>query len=247
MSNDVRNANNDTFLEDLSPRDGESLAYASGKSFDKGDGRSLGEEDASKFKGRTSYGIVAKQFSIHDDESHLLLWFASIPQIPQDTTDATSTQSHSSTTSDRYRGFSIDWDKIENILTDMHSYCMASRFKKYREYRECPSGTLNDINSTLKQCYDQLKSLPSSKTSKHQQRAGRRLMHFVLIAQQFFRLYLPLRYTSEMLSKYWGAIHCLLQVCRSDDQERVFAKQNKGRATSERVLELTQIKRWLPD
>ena len=39
---------------------------------------------------------------------------------------------------------------------------------------------------------------------------------FVSIMKKLFQLFLPLRYTSEMTSKYWGAVNLLLQVLHLD-------------------------------
>ena len=39
-----------------------------------------------------------------------------------------------------------------------------------------------------------------------------RKRRFVSIMKKLFQLFLPLRYTSEMTSKYWGAVNLLLQV-----------------------------------
>ena len=45
--------------------------------------------------------------------------------------------------------FIVDENKIADTLTTMHLSLCTSEFKKYREYRKCPSGTASEVNARL--------------------------------------------------------------------------------------------------
>lgn len=89
------------------------------------------------------------------DESHIFSWFAAIPnsskmsigqsqdRFPQDYTINVDEGVKAK------QSFLVDRDMIENTLMDMHSYLCTSQFKKNREYRKCPVGTIGEVNATL--------------------------------------------------------------------------------------------------
>ncbi|KAL8791931.1 MAG: hypothetical protein Q9195_005507 [Heterodermia aff. obscurata] len=47
------------------------------------------------------------------------------------------------------KSFSVDGNKIADTLTAMHSSLCTSEFKKHREYRKCPNGTIQEVNAKL--------------------------------------------------------------------------------------------------
>lgn len=147
----------------------------------------------------------------------------------------------------------IDEDKIADTLTTMHSSLCTSEFKKYREYRKCPTGTLQEVNARLAALMKEdeqarLKSRNGNSRRRHRSnddteqdspeseyhvphisasisdsedtstngrdyhRLLKRKRKFVRIMKKLFQLFLPLRYTSEMITKYWGAVDMILQV-----------------------------------
>ena len=146
----------------------------------------------------------------------------------------------------------IDEKQISDTLTTMHLSLSSSRFKKYREYRKCPIGTVQEVNARLAALmkkdeqarrkpgkgvsprrrngnHDNEQDSPeadhvqylsaSTSDSEEISTGGRnrdRLLKekkaFVHTLKKLHQLFLPLKYTSEMTEKYWGAVNLLLQV-----------------------------------
>ena len=150
------------------------------------------------------------------------------------------------------KSFLVDENKIADTLTTMHSSLCTSEFKRYREYRKCPTGTVQKVNARLVALMkedEQARRKPKTEDSTRRQNGNDSTEHdspesdhlrylsasssdseetstigrnshlllkkkrkFVRVMKKLFQLYLPLRYTSEMIAKYWGAVDLLLQV-----------------------------------
>ena len=197
--------------------------------------------------------------SLPSDKKSIFFWYAAVfsdtPTVHTTITTKTKQQDqnlevHSHDKLDE--SFSVDENKIADTLTTMHSSLCTSEFKKYREYRKCPTGTVQQVNARLAALMKEdepAKNNPRNEGFKHRHRGNdgteqdtpesdherfisassseseyastnvrghHRLLKnkrkFVGLMKKLFQLFLPLRYTSEMITKYWGAVDLLLQV-----------------------------------
>lgn len=89
------------------------------------------------------------------DRMNLFSWFAAVPdtsKAPNEQSRKRSQQDHNSGAHNNLKGkqsYIVDEKRIEETLTDMHFSLCGSNFKKHREYRKCPSGTIHDVEAEL--------------------------------------------------------------------------------------------------
>ena len=94
------------------------------------------------------------------DKPHILLWMTAISGTSE-TSNAPNARPRDRPPRDYYntstdpkstvrRNFLFDNTRLENILVDMHSSLSTSGFRKYREYRRCPSNTVEEVYNTLR-------------------------------------------------------------------------------------------------
>ena len=230
----------------------------------------------------TSHLRAVKDKSKSPKRFHSFLWLAATQYRPSasqglDRNARNSTQN----TSDEARsmksgGFFVDWARVEDSLTDMHSYLCTSQFKKSREYKRCPSSTMGEVDTIIEQLKQEVPE-PKKKDSRHRSRASshddsddsesgiksreqirdeiqsleherrmREKKKLVRISKTLFEFFLPLEFSSEMISKYWGAVQLLLQVrsCSRDDKRLhayFFAKDEKKLSKCMRSFESADV------
>ena len=197
--------------------------------------------------------------SLASDKKNIFSWYAAV--FSDDSTERTTKNTETNRQdqeSDVHndgkvdKSFLVDENKIADTLTTMHSSLCTSEFKRNREYRQCPTGTVQEVNARLVALMkedeqarrkpktkdstrrqngndgtehdspesDHLRSLSASSSDSEEISTIERNSHpllkkkrkFVHIMKKLFQLFLPLRYTSEMIAKYWGAVNLLLQV-----------------------------------
>lgn len=86
---------------------------------------------------------------------NIFSWFAAVPspssmsqRQPRHKSDIKRTNDVSEDI-EAGRSFLVDRNKVEDTLTNMHSFLCTSRFKKHREYRKCPVSTPEEVEATL--------------------------------------------------------------------------------------------------
>ena len=215
-------------------------------------------EEASKRRGQSAPSHT--QFkSLASDKKNIFSWYAAVFSdtsteytIRNTETDQQDPDLGAHNDEKLDKGFSVDENKIADTLTAMHSSLCTSEFPKYREYRKCPTGTVQETNAQLAALMKedvQAKREPksgdsarrhngnngtepeldrgrclststsdsegTSRSERHYHRLFKRKRRFVHVMKELFQVFLPLRYTSEMIAKYWGAVNVLLQVLSS--------------------------------
>lgn len=98
---------------------------------------------------RTNFNLASS------DNAHLFSWFAAVPNhstTPKCQSQERSNPDHTIEVTEHIeaeQNFLVDRNKIEDTLTDMHSFLCTSQFKKNREYRKCPLSTVEEVDATL--------------------------------------------------------------------------------------------------
>lgn len=192
---------------------------------------------------------------------HVLLRFASVIEQPERShhhqPHGTSSNHETDNSSSTRKGTNLvlDEGRLDDMMTDMHSFMCASRFMKHREYKRCPTATVDqvtaeppreaeilpnktgiesgigesegryvfhdgrdsrDVDNVAEGYPDIRDERPISRSrspkriQKHRKHWGRRKT--VRTLKTMFELFLPLNHSSEMVSKYWGALKDILQV-----------------------------------
>ena len=193
------------------------------------------------------------------DKKNIFSWYAAV--FSDDSTERTTKNTETNRQDQEFdvhndgkmdKSFLVDENKIADALAKMHSSLCTSEFKRYREYRKCPTGTVQEVNARLVALMkedEQARCSPKTEDSARRQNGNdstehdspesdhlrylsanssdseaistigrnshlllKRKRKFVRIMKKLFQLFLPLRYSSEMIVKYWGAVDLLLQV-----------------------------------
>jgi len=112
------------------------------------------------------------------DNANIFSWLAAVPshsEAPKRQSRDRSIPDHTVDVNENIeagQSFRVDRNKIEDTLTDMHSFLCTSQFKRNREYRKCPLSTVEEVEATVAQLLREERS-PETEPGKKRRRRRR--------------------------------------------------------------------------
>lgn len=114
------------------------------------------------------------------DNANIFSWLAAVPshsEAPKRQSRDRSIPDHTIDVNENIeagQSFLVDRNKIEDTLTDMHSFLCTSQFKRNREYRKCPLSTVEEVEATAAQLLRKERNPETEPNKRRRRRRAKR-------------------------------------------------------------------------